>query len=120
MEDGPRGRQSELSKTNGPERLAWPESHTESRGGGFAKVNQANEDERGGHRRAIWRTGHAADRANFQKQTVRSVWRGRSRTRKSGRRLLKRIRRIIIGNRSRRAQSEMTAARRIKVTSGFV
>ena len=27
-------------------------------------------------------TGHAADRANTQKQTVRSNWRGRSRTRK--------------------------------------
>ena len=37
MEDGPRGRQSEHSKTNGPERLVWSESHTENRGGGFAK-----------------------------------------------------------------------------------
>ena len=40
MEDGPCGQQSEHSKTNGlpgPGRLAWPESHTENRGGGFAK-----------------------------------------------------------------------------------
>ena len=28
---------NEHSKTNGLERLAWPESHTENRGGGFAK-----------------------------------------------------------------------------------
>ena len=28
----------------------------------------------------VWRTGHAADRANIQKQTVRSNWRGWSRT----------------------------------------
>ena len=65
MSDGPCGRQSEHSETNGQERLAWPESHTEIRGGGFA-------NERGG-------------------------W-----------------------NRPRRAQAEMTATRRIGVTSGFV
>ena len=42
MEDGPYGRQSEHSKTNGPGRLALLEpeslqSHTENREGGFAK-----------------------------------------------------------------------------------
>ena len=29
---------------------------------------------------AVWRTGHAADRANIQQQTVLSNWRGRSST----------------------------------------
>ena len=28
---------SGVSKTNGPERLAWPEWHTENQDGGFAK-----------------------------------------------------------------------------------
>ena len=37
MEGGLCGRQSEHSKIKGPERLAWPESHTENQGGGFAK-----------------------------------------------------------------------------------
>ena len=44
--------------------------------------NQVDETGQGGHRSAIWRTGHAADRANIQKQTVLGDWRGRSRTRK--------------------------------------
>ena len=57
------------------------ESHTKIQGGGFAK-NEADESGRGQHRRAIWRTGYAADRADIRKQTVRSDWRGRSRTRK--------------------------------------
>ena len=37
MEDGQCCRQNEHSKTNGLERLAWPASHTENRGGGFTK-----------------------------------------------------------------------------------
>ena len=65
MENGPCCQQSEHSKTSGPERLAWQESHTENRGGGFAKESRGR---------------------NWQ----------------------------------RRAQSKMTAARRIGVTSGFV
>ena len=44
--------------------------------------NEADETGRGGHRSATWRTGHAADRATFQKQTVRSYWRGLSSTQK--------------------------------------
>ena len=47
-----------------------------------SQTNEADETGRGGHRSAICRTGHAADRANIQKQTVRSDWRGRSRTQK--------------------------------------
>ena len=42
--------------------------------------NEADETGRGGHRSAILRTGHAANRANIQKQTVQSHWRGRSST----------------------------------------
>ena len=45
-------------------------------------MNEADEIGRIGRRSAIWRTGHAADRANIQKQTVRSDGRGRSRTQK--------------------------------------
>ena len=37
MEDGPCCRQSEHSKTNGPDRLAWLELHTENQGEGFIK-----------------------------------------------------------------------------------
>ena len=47
-----------------------------------SQTNEADGTGRGGHRSAIWRTGHAADRANIQKQTVRSDWRGRSSTQK--------------------------------------
>ena len=72
---------NEHSKTNGQERLAWQESHTENRGGGFEN-NEADETSRGGHRSAIWRTGYVAYRVNIQKQTVWSDWRGRSCTRK--------------------------------------
>ena len=42
--------------------------------------NQADETGLGGHRSAIWRTCHAADRANIQTQTVQSDWRGQSRS----------------------------------------
>ena len=45
-----------------------------------SQKNQADENGRGRHMRATWRTGYAADIANIQKQTVRSDWRGRSRT----------------------------------------
>ena len=81
---------SEHSNTNGQERLASSESHTENRGGVYRgqssklkieeealQKNQADETGRGGHRRANWRTGHAADRANIKKQTVWSDWRGK-------------------------------------------
>ena len=37
MEDETCSRQSRYSKTNGPERFAWPESQTKIQGGGFAK-----------------------------------------------------------------------------------
>ena len=47
-----------------------------------SQKNQADETCRGGHSRAKWRTGHAADRANINKKTVLSDWRGRSSTRK--------------------------------------
>ena len=53
----------------------------ENRGGGFTKESWA-ETRRGGHMSAIWRTGHAANRANIQKQTVLGYWRDQSRTRK--------------------------------------
>ena len=43
-------------------------------------MNEADEIGRIGRRSAIWRTGHAADRAKIQKQTVLSDGRGRSRT----------------------------------------
>ena len=35
-----------------------------------SQKNKANETGRGGHRREICRTGHAADRANIETQTV--------------------------------------------------
>ena len=47
-----------------------------------SQKNQAHETGRGQHKSAIWRMGHAADRANIQKQTVLSDWCGRSSTRK--------------------------------------
>ena len=59
-----------------------------------SQKNQADESSRGRHRRAIWRTGQAADRANIQKQTVRSDLRGRSRTWKIEEEASQRIRRM--------------------------
>ena len=37
-----------------------------------SQKNQTDETGRGGHRSALWRTGHAAVRANIQNQTVQS------------------------------------------------
>ena len=61
--------------------MEWQELHTENQGGASQK-NQADENSKGGHRSAIWRTGHAANRANIQleKQMVLSYWHGRSST----------------------------------------
>ena len=85
VEAGPCGRHSEPSKTNGPERLAWPESHTENRGEGFAK--ELGERNRPGTRRegTGGQCGGWAMRLTertFGKQMVRSDWSGRIRTRK--------------------------------------
>ena len=62
-----------VSKPSVPERLAWPMTWV-------AHIN--SRICRGGHRKAIRRTGHAADRASIQKQIVLSYCQGRSRTRK--------------------------------------
>ena len=47
-----------------------------------SQKNQADETGQGRHRSATWRTGHAADRANIKKQTVRSDGRGHGKSRR--------------------------------------